>query len=436
MISFSFLAIMTVQEREGVNMPISKLIKFGIIIILISFLLSACSFVTIQFFPTEEVNTEPTITLQPTASQPTTQPTSQPQAPEVKLPKGVFVNTFDGIGLTYYNLQGQIITELKTPGSSFAGPTHVHIAGNMPSGPIQVPIVYAAYQPEEALMVNINDEVVPLVKTTYFNKLVGAPGLSAMSYSTNNPSDTLVESKLYAGNLQSLPSASPIVTEVNDKALVVVPMAVDAKADTVQGVWFSKAPWGIGGDIIFAIERGLYYYDMETTQITEYLNSDYSIQGLSLDRQYAASTSRGQNDQIKLQVVNLKNKSFKNLPLDESSDRGGGDVAFSPGNKFFAWMEASGSHMAEVPDFRSRIRVAQLPNVSGLIHDIQDTSFAKLVSCPNVSHMKPVGWLDDQTLLVEVRGESWENATLVELDVTTGGLSIFCQGSFVGFVYE
>lgn len=417
-------------------MPITKFIRLGIIIIIVTCLFSACSFVTLQFFPTEEVKPEPTITQQPTASQPTTQPTSPPQAPEVKLPKGVFVDSYNGIGLTYYNLQGQIVTELKTPGYSSAGPTHVHIAGSMPSGPIQVPIVYAAYQPEEALMVNINDEVVPLVKTTYFNKLVGAPGLSAMSYSTNNPADTMVESRLYAGTLQNLPSASPIVTEVSDKALVLVPMAVDAKADTIQGVWFSKAPWGIGGDIVFAIERGLYYYDMETAQVTEYLDCDHNIQGLSLDRQYAASISRGQNDQIKFQVVNLKKRSVKDLPLDESSDRGGGDGAFSPGNKFFAWMEASGSHMAEVPNFRSRIRVAQLPNISGLIHDIQDTAFANLVGSPSVSQMKPVGWLDDQTLLIEVRGESWENVTLVELDVATGGLSVFCQGGFVGFVYE
>ena len=409
-----------------------RLIKPGIVLILITLLISACSLISVQVSPTEEVKTEPPTTQQPTANQ----PTGQPQPPEVKLPKGVFVNTNDGYGITFYNLLGQIITELKTPGSSFGGPTHMHIAGSMPSGPIQVPIVYATYQPQEALMVNINDEVATLVKTTYFNQLAGASGLSAMAYSVNNPQNDQVESKLFVGTLQSLPGAAAIITEVNTEALVIVPVAVDATADAIQGVWYSKSPWGIGGDIVFAIEHGLYYYELATAQVTEYLNSEHSLQGLSLDREYAVSMSGGQNEQIKLQVVNLKNEKFKDLPLDATSDRGGGYASFSADNNFIVWMEASGFHMAEVPDFRSRIRVAQLPNVSGLIHDIQDTTFAQLVGSPSVSQMKPVGWLDNQTVLVEVHQESWENVTLVKLDVTTGGLSIFCQGSFVGFVYE
>ena len=408
-----------------------RFIKSGIVFILITLFLSACSFVTIQISPTEEIKVELPLTQTPT----TVQITRTPSPLEVKLPKGVFVNTNDGIGLTYFNLLGQIITELKTPGSSFAGSKHVHIAGSISSGPIQVPIVYAAYQPQEALMVNINDEVATLVKTTYFNRLAGAPGLSAMAYSMNNPDGTTIESSLFVGTLQSLPDAAAIITEENTEALVIVPLAVDATADAIQGVWYSKSPWGVGGDIVFAIDRGLYYYDKATTQVAELLDSGQNIQGLSLDRKYAASLINKQNQPIKLQVVNLKSGEIKVLPLDATSDRGGGDASFSPDNNYIAWMEASGSHMAEVPDFRSRIRVAQLPNVSGLIHDIQDTKFAALLGSSSVSRMNPVGWLDTHTLLIEVRQEIWEKVTLVEMDVTTGGLSIFCQGSFVGFVY-
>jgi len=421
-----------VTPTQGASMKFLKSLKPGIILIFIAAFFSACSLVSIQFTPTQTATAQIAPTQQPTAEQ----ATGKPQPVEVKLPKGIFVNTNDGIGITYYNLLGQIITELKTPGATFAGPSHVHIAGNMPSGPIQVPVVYASYQPEEALMVNINDEVVTLVKTTYFNKLAGAPGLSAMAYSVNNPSDNMVESKLFAGNLQTLPGAAPIVTEANDQALVVVPMAVDATADTIHGVWFSRSPWGIGGDIIFAIEQGLYYYDMATAQVTEYLNETHRVQGLALDRRYAASMSGGQNEPLTLRVINLSNGTIRDLPLDATSDRGGGDASFSPDNNFVAWMEASGTHMAEVPNFRSRIRVTQLPNASGLIHDILDTAVAALLGSSSVTHLKPVGWLDNQTLLIEARQESWEDVALVKLDVTTGGLSIFCQGSFVGFAYE
>ena len=94
--------------------------------------------------------TEPAATLpaQPSIQSTPTKTPVENQKPMVKLPKGILISTNDGIGLTYINLQGQSVTELKTPGISFPDPRNVHIAGSIPPGPIQVPLVYFAYQPE------------------------------------------------------------------------------------------------------------------------------------------------------------------------------------------------------------------------------------------------------------------------------------------------
>jgi len=72
----------------------------------------------------------------------------------------------------------------------------------------------------------------------------------------------------------------------------------------------------------------------------------------------------------------------------------------------------------------------------GPVRDVTDTTLADALGYAQVSRLKPVGWLDNQTALIEVRQESWEKASLVKLDVVTGKLSEFSQGSFVGFGYE
>jgi hypothetical protein len=50
--------------------------------------------------------------------------------------------------------------------------------------------------------------------------------------------------------------------------------------------------------------------------------------------------------------------------------------------------------------------------------------------------MRPAGWLDDQTLLIEVRAENWQDATLLRLSLSDGSLTLFASGSFLAFGYQ
>jgi hypothetical protein len=416
------------KRKKG---KMKKSISIIILLVLGLSMLTAC-------IPQIVINTNPATAL---PVQPSVQPApsltpQQPAGAIVKLPKAVFVNTNDGIGLTYVNLQGQTITELKTPGISFPGPRYVHIAGNIPQGPIQIPLVYFAYQPEPALMVNTNDQIVELLKSQNFNGLAGAAGLPVIAFTLLNPKNNNLESKLFVSTLKDIPQAVAVITQSDQNSLSIVPIAVDALGEKINGVWFTKCPWGIGGDIVFDPFGGLYYYDHSNGQVKEILDGTLSFQGISLDRSMAASVNNTNAGQGLIKIFNIKTNTSTSIQLDAGSDRGGGYVEFSPDNRFMAWMEGSGFQMAETPNFHSRIRVAQLGDVPGLVRDVTDSAVVNALGYSLVGRLLPVGWLDNQVLLIEVHQENWENASLVKLDVITGKLSEFSKGSFVGFGYE
>jgi hypothetical protein len=52
-----------------------------------------------------------------------------------------------------------------------------------------------------------------------------------------------------------------------------------------------------------------------------------------------------------------------------------------------------------------------------------------------VTYLRPVGWLDNNSLLIEARGENWEDANIVRLDLNDGKLYQFAGGAFVSFLY-
>jgi hypothetical protein len=297
--------------------------------------------------------------------------------------------------------------------------------------------VYFAYQPEVALMVNINDQIEVLLKSQYINGLAGAAGSPVIAFSLLNPKDNILESKLFVSTLKDIPQAAAVITQSdNQNSLSIVPIAVDAQGDKIIGVWFTKCPWGIGGDIVFDPFRGLYYYEYSSRTVKEILDGKQNFQGLSLDRSLAASVDTLNAGQGFIKIISLKTNAFTKVMLDAGSDRGAGYVEFSPDDRFMAWMEGSGFQMAETPNFHSRIRVAQLEDVPGLVRDVTDAALADALGYPLVGRLEPVGWLDNQVLLFEAHLDSWENVSLVKLDVATGKLSEFSKGSFVGFGYE
>ena len=89
--------------------------------------------------------------------------------------------------------------------------------------------------------------------------------------------------------------------------------------------------------------------------------------------------------------------------------------------------------MAEVPNFTSRLRIA---NSAGAISaDIPASTFASAAGDPTVSYVVPVGWLDDEYLLMEARGDEWYNPALIKVRYDGSGLTKIGEGNFAGFIY-
>ncbi len=121
------------------------------------------------------------------------------------------------------------------------------------------------------------------------------------------------------------------------------------------------------------------------------------------------------------------------FPVDASSDRGAGYGAFSPDGTYIAWLEASGHHMAEVPNYHSRIRVGL--TTGGIVFDMDDTTIAQSLGASAIPFMKPVGWLDAQTLLVDANLNDYSIEVLFTINITSGAINKLIDGAFVNFAY-
>jgi hypothetical protein len=400
------------QETKMKTMPIRFFIAFLVAIMLVS-----CA--------GQAAKSEPSSTQSTTSIATSALPTAN-----FKQPQGVFVNTGDGYGLTYCNLQGQAVSVFKTPGLTNPSSGEVVIAGSVPPGPIQVPIVYIAQNPEPGLKVNSNDQISPLISSRNIFQIAGAPGLPVMAFSRVDDQDNGRTYKLFVGTLGTIAKAPPIVSLFSDKFLYVYnPLAVEADGTTIKGVWYTRTPWGVGG-YGFIGNHGLYFYNYATGEIKEYLDDNKNIQGFSPDHSLAVVMDKSNRAKPIFNIVEIKTGKMTTIALDPGSDNGGGGGEFSPDNRYLAWMESSGTNMSDTPDFRSRLRVAQLGAAPSLVVDLTDEASSKIFRYSEVQSAGAAGWLDNQTLLVNTNGE------LKKLDVVSGKFTSFCKGSFVAFAYQ
>lgn len=122
---------------------------------------------------------------------------------------------------------------------------------------------------------------------------------------------------------------------------------------------------------------------------------------------------------------------FPALPADEP--RGTGDAILSPNAEYVAWMEADGSLMAEVPNFKTTVRIGQRDGT--IVAELPMNMFEGTVGIGPLSRAEPVGWLDNQTVIVQVRGQEWEQVALLRYEVLSQGISYLAPGMFMGLVY-
>ena len=88
---------------------------------------------------------------------------------------------------------------------------------------------------------------------------------------------------------------------------------------------------------------------------------------------------------------------------------------------------------AQTPDFHSRVRIAKLDGT--IIADITDIDLANIAGDPTAIWVVPSAWLDNETLLVEVRGDNWNKPALVALRFDRSGMNTLATGKFLGLLF-
>jgi hypothetical protein len=404
---------------------------------LILFCLSGCQKV-VDVQPV--IVTEPTEVIVPSAEE---NDITQDAAAEIPgkgdlIPDGVLVNINEATGLAYLDTDGQLISEIETTGIGSTGPENVAIAGTVVPGDPLPPIIYHSWDPEQALKVNTNGKITTLRQINSFLAISSAPGQSAVSYSevTINQ-DNFPHSYLYAGDAASLGSAESFYDLVDEPTyMALMPVGVKTADGAAQGVWYTKTGWGIGGaDLIFPITSGLYFYELSSGNNLLYINPARSFQGISPDLTHAGAVDFDVAGNRAMTVIDLVNNKLVTFPLNPASDRGAGYSVFSPNNLFTAWLEASGSMISDPYDFHPRVRIGEIQS-GDVVKELIDAEAIKGIDSERVTFLRPAGWLTNEALLIEIRGQDWGDVSLLRYDVFSGDVSVFSIGSFVGFGYQ
>ncbi|MBI9047596.1 MAG: hypothetical protein JEZ06_24135 [Anaerolineaceae bacterium] len=373
---------------------------------------------------------DPSLTSEPTLTA-TLSPTQTLPIPQSGTVFGVFVK--ENINMLHlYDINGNVITAFQTPGLEIYPNSILHIAGPIPQGPITVPIAYFTIENGGEIRVNINDQISTLTNSPYLHTLIGVPGQPIFAYTLVEPSGYDLITKLYFGTLNNIAGTAPIYTHTDVEGYALHPMAIKMVNGQPEGIWFTRQAWGIGGDVVYAPQKSLQYLNLNTLQITQQYTNDRNPSNISVDQILAASVLNGNDLSMTANVLMTASVSF-NFPLAVDSDRGAGFAAFSPDNHYIAWMEAGGYRMALVPDFRTRLRVAEVENA--LVLDIPGNNFLNLIGGNEMYQVEPVGWMDNQTLLVQLISDSNQYA-LATVSVPGGNITYFSPGEFAAFAYR
>lgn len=382
-------------------------------------------------------------------------PTSEPAAPPVEgdevappveasadeillaklTPSGVLVLSPDNQVLTLVDSQGNDITTVSLPDIAGSDPRNLHLTGTWIQGQTVPLIVYNAFQPEQTIRSSSGTLLRQLSQMDGMVGIAGAAGQPAFAFSSISYDGGYPVSRLYTGTPDSITDA-PAFYESQDSqmGMVLLPVAVEAAGGQPQGVWYAHTAWGIGGvDLIYPINRGLYYYDLTTGENRMALNLDRNFQGISPDRKLAASVQFDGGGNKPMVVHDLETGAEITLALNPSTDRGSGYAVFSPNSQYVSWLEANGSLTGD-PEFHPRVRVGDAADGNTLA-EMDKFAAAQAAGWGLVSWMKPVGFLNDQTVLVEARGENWETVAVLAFEFSTNSVRLFHQGGFSGFAY-
>ena len=398
---------------------------------------------------TPEESESPNVAPSPTVTQNSAQPTdtvpvptetftAPPPSPTPVLfsPSGFLTAASDYESVTIYNLLGQALAAVRTPGMSGGGSDNIYVGGSVENTFANVPVVFINMDNQGTIMQNLNGQLSELVLGPDITYLVGLPGEGVFAFTELTYANDALVSELYVYNL-AMGGMNWVYERSDENYRSLYPLAIGEVGDTPVDIWTTHRMWGIGGDIVFPPQEGLFQLNIASQQEVQVLTPDFNPVGLSPDQRWVAYVPVGQGygdgNNLQLTLYDLDTTVMVQIPLVPESDRGAGYAVFSPDNSYVAWMEGSGWQMAEVPNFTSRVRIADTDG--NILADLPVNILASASGKSNPVWAKPVGWMDSETLIVEIRGDDWNNPALVKIRFDGSGISYLAPGGFAGFVY-
>jgi len=373
----------------------------------------------------------------PTADQaPSPLPPTEPPSPstEVAMPAGLA--TAKDTTITFYDTNGAQLSQLEIPQLSYPDSDRVHIAGGLPTNGQVTPLLYFSFGDGDSLLYRDGaGQIFALVNGSSLLGLAGIPGQAVVAFSQIDYMENMnLRSSIYAGSIQNLPAAAPVSVIDDPESWAIKPLIVQAENNIPIKVWYTRIAYGIGGDIVFEPRKGLFVLDLASGQASTLLDNSVSPWSISQDKNWLAYAAAGTQTNS-MCIKNLQTGAELCYPAFPASEpRGVGNAFISPDAQYVAWMEGDGSQMAEVPNFKTTVRVGQ--NNGAIVADLPMDSFEAAAGIGRIGRTNPVGWLDNQTVIVQVRGyNQWDSVALLKYNVISRETSYLAPGTFVGLVY-
>jgi len=358
------------------------------------------------------------------------------QPASVPIPYAVLVNTDDQRGITAYDRSGLALGEWQT--APMTG--KVHAAGILADGVISTPLVFWNFDSEKPglrLNFNLGGNITSLLEladsdAVAFTDMIGLPASPVVAYSTMQSKDNgaMIHSEIHMAEYQSLASASPILVMDSRESKYITPLAIRATDQKPVGIWFTYHLYGIGGTpALFTNNSGLYYFDIPSNTIYEFLAADKTFTDLSINQAYAAWVNANSGDMQVTDLINGKTVSFPKRPESEHS---AGLGMISPSGGYIAWAEGVNLIPGDTPVFTVRIGTMD----GNILVEYPHVNFAKTSELGMDIYITPLGWLSDETLLVGVQQYGKEGASVIlALNVNANEITLFAHGEFAGFAY-
>ena len=351
------------------------------------------------------------------------------------LPVGFVADTPGDLGLALFDLAGNSLGKWRTPGLVAAGPGYAQVAGGFQGVSVLPPLVYFAFKNGQRSLALNRGDTITVLRSQGFARVTGAPGTPILAFSTVSEDFEAWNTKLFVGTPDTISDTLPALKLDSPQNEGLTPLAVRVKGRQAVGVWYTFEAWGLGGDFLFQPRLGLYYLDLAGGQSQKILGREFNPSSLSPDQSWAAY-SRYDNgwNAGSLTIRNLTTGVETAFPLLPGNDRGAGSAVFSPDHRYVAWMEGGGHWMAATPPtFQAAIRIA---STSGeIITEFPVSAINGIGGVANVLWMEPVGWMDGQTLILQIGPNPGNPVALARINFDGSGLAYLAPGSFAGLVY-